>query len=47
MDHVIPLVRGGRTLKTNVVPSCAECNAKKKYLLPMEWEEYLERIREA
>ena len=47
MDHVVPLVRGGRTLKANVVPSCPECNAKKKYLLPMEWEEYLQRIREA
>lgn len=47
MDHVVPLVRGGRTQKANVVPACAECNAKKKYLLPMEWEEYLERTRGA
>ncbi len=41
MDHVVPLVRGGRSTKDNLVPACKECNSKKKYLLPMEWEEYL------
>ena len=41
MDHVVPLVRGGRTTKGNVAPVCKECNTKKKYLLPMEWEAYL------
>lgn len=44
MDHVVPLVRGGKTVKSNVVPCCAECNAKKRYLLPIEWAEYLERL---
>ncbi|NTU59900.1 MAG: HNH endonuclease [Deltaproteobacteria bacterium] len=44
MDHVVPLVRGGRTVKSNLVPCCAECNAKKRYLLPLEWNEYLERL---
>ena len=46
MDHLIPLARGGKTTKGNVVPACKECNNKKKYLLPMEWEEYLESIRD-
>lgn len=42
MDHVVPLVRGGKSEKNNIVPACRECNYKKKYLLPMEWEEYIE-----
>ena len=44
MDHVVPLVRGGRTVKSNLVPCCKECNSKKRYLLPLEWQEYLERL---
>ncbi|MGH7896815.1 MAG: HNH endonuclease [Candidatus Binatia bacterium] len=31
MDHVVPLVRGGRSTKGNVVPACKPCNVKKKY----------------
>jgi len=46
MDHVVPLVRGGKTVKSNVVPCCKECNDQKKYLLPLEWEEYLEHLRQ-
>lgn len=45
MDHIVPLIRGGRSTKGNVVPVCKECNDKKKYLIPLEWEEYLERLR--
>lgn len=45
MDHLVPLIRGGRSNKGNVVPSCKECNNKKKYLLPIEWEEYLEILK--
>ncbi len=44
MDHVVPMSRGGRTTKGNVVPACKECNNKKKQLLPMEWEQYLKKI---
>jgi 5-methylcytosine-specific restriction enzyme A len=44
MDHVIPLSRGGKSQKGNIVPSCKECNNRKKYLIPVEWEEYLERL---
>ena len=44
MDHIIPLSRGGRSERINIVPACKECNNKKKYLLPVEWEEYLENL---
>jgi len=42
MDHIVPIARGGRSTKSNVVPACKACNNAKKQLLPMEWEEYLE-----
>lgn len=45
MDHVVPLSRGGLSVKSNVVPSCKECNSKKKQLLPMEWEAYVDSMR--
>ncbi len=44
MDHVIPLARGGRSTKDNLVPSCKECNNKKKSSLPVEWEEYMDDL---
>ncbi|RPJ70076.1 MAG: HNH endonuclease [Desulfobacteraceae bacterium] len=47
MDHIIPVSRGGRTTKGNVVPCCKECNTAKKQLLPMEWADYLKRFNRA
>jgi 5-methylcytosine-specific restriction endonuclease McrA len=44
MDHVVPISRGGKSKKGNIVPACKECNNKKKYLLPVEWNAYLERL---
>ena len=44
MDHRVPLVRGGRSVRGNVVPACRACNAAKKYLLPVEWATYLEHL---
>jgi 5-methylcytosine-specific restriction endonuclease McrA len=41
MDHLVPVIRGGKSTRGNLVTACKECNNKKKYLLPMEWEEYL------
>lgn len=41
MDHLVPIIRGGKSVKGNIVTACKECNNKKKYLLPIEWEEYL------
>ncbi|MDH3997275.1 MAG: HNH endonuclease [Desulfuromonadales bacterium] len=44
LDHVLPLVRGGRSTKGNCVPACKECNSRKKDMLPTEWDEYLEKL---
>jgi 5-methylcytosine-specific restriction protein A len=44
LDHIVPVIRGGKTTKANIVPVCKECNSKKKYLLPIEWDEYRERL---
>lgn len=47
MDHIVPVIRGGKSTKGNLVPTCKECNNKKKHMLPMEWEEYMEKIKKA
>jgi len=44
MDHVIPLGRGGRSTKDNLVPCCKDCNNRKKGSLPVEWDEYLHSL---
>lgn len=44
MDHIVPIARGGRSTKGNVVTACKSCNNAKKQLLPMEWEAYLDGI---
>jgi 5-methylcytosine-specific restriction enzyme A len=36
MDHVVPLARGGRSTRGNVVVSCKVCNNKKRWLTPAE-----------
>jgi 5-methylcytosine-specific restriction endonuclease McrA len=43
MDHLVPLSRGGRSTKDNLVPCCKSCNTRKKTMLPVEWEEYINR----
>ncbi len=45
MDHIVPISRGGKSTKGNVVPSCKACNNQKKQLLPMEWDAYLASVR--
>jgi 5-methylcytosine-specific restriction endonuclease McrA len=45
MDHIVPLSRGGKSKKGNIVAACKDCNNKKKYLLPIEWEEYISSIK--
>gem|GEM_PF-3723406 len=37
---------GGKTTKGNVVPCCKACNNQKKNLLPMEWDAYLQKMRD-
>ncbi len=36
MDHLVPLARGGTSAKSNLVPSCKECNAQKKLSTPVD-----------
>lgn len=38
MDHLVPLVRGGRSVKGNLVPACKACNDRKKHSLPFEFD---------
>jgi len=44
MDHIVPISRGGKSTRSNVVPCCKTCNNTKKQLLPMEWERYLKQF---
>ena len=46
MDHIVPLGRGGRSVKANLVPACKQCNNQKKTMLPLEWEEYMAKLEE-
>ncbi|MBS2022202.1 MAG: HNH endonuclease, partial [Deltaproteobacteria bacterium] len=36
LDHIVPVARGGRSTKGNVVPSCKDCNNRKKLATPAE-----------
>jgi 5-methylcytosine-specific restriction endonuclease McrA len=36
MDHIIPLSKGGKSTKGNIVPSCKDCNNKKMYMTPVD-----------
>ena len=36
MDHIVPISRGGKSVKGNIVPSCKKCNTNKKYYTPAE-----------
>lgn len=45
MDHIIPLARGGRSEKINLVPCCKACNTKKRQLLPAEWDAYMDTLK--
>ena len=44
MDHLVPLGRGGRSVRGNVVPACKECNTRKKASLPLEWADYMRSL---
>lgn len=46
MDHVIPIARGGKSERFNVVPCCKQCNTNKRQMIPAEWEEDISAIKE-
>ncbi len=45
MDHVVPLSRGGRSTRGNLVACCKNCNNLKQNLLPVEWSDHLAELR--
>jgi 5-methylcytosine-specific restriction enzyme A len=46
MDHIVPLGRGGKSIRGNVVPACKDCNTRKRSLVPAEWAEYMARLED-
>ena len=44
LDHVVPLVRGGRSIRPNMVPACKDCNNRKQSTLAWEWQAYLDSL---
>ena len=36
MDHLVPVIRGGKSTRGNLVPSCKSCNSARKHRLPFE-----------
>ncbi len=46
MDHIVPVARGGRSTRGNLVTACKACNNAKKQLLPMEWDQYLKNLNQ-
>lgn len=44
MDHRVPIIRGGRSTRANVVPCCKDCNSSKKYWVPVEWDGTLDAL---
>jgi 5-methylcytosine-specific restriction endonuclease McrA len=45
MDHIVPIIRGGKSTRGNVAPACKECNSRKKHMVPMEWAEYMKAVK--
>jgi 5-methylcytosine-specific restriction endonuclease McrA len=46
MDHIVPVIRGGKSSKGNVVPCCKDCNSQKQSMVPVEWQAHLQRLRD-
>ena len=36
LDHIVPVARGGRSTRGNLVIACRACNQAKKFLTPAE-----------
>lgn len=36
MDHLVPIIRGGKSTKGNLAASCKKCNSARKQGLPFE-----------
>ncbi len=42
MDHVIALNRGGKHIRSNMLPSCKPCNSRKSDKLISEWRPWID-----
>ncbi|MBF0135616.1 MAG: HNH endonuclease [Magnetococcus sp. DMHC-1] len=42
MDHVVPLIRGGFSTRSNCVPACPACNQNKQNLPAESWKAFRE-----
>ena len=42
MDHIVPISRGGKSQRSNLVPACHACNHQKRSLTPVEWLDFIE-----
>lgn len=42
MDHVTPLARGGKHVRSNMLPSCKPCNSRKSDKLISEWRPWID-----
>ncbi len=36
MDHILPVARGGKSTKSNIVPCCKQCNSDKQMQTPVD-----------
>lgn len=36
MDHIVPVARGGKSQRSNLVTACKQCNSAKSYHTPAE-----------
>ena len=36
LDHIVPVARGGKSTRGNMVVCCLDCNQQKKFLTPAE-----------
>ena len=34
MDHIVPLIREGKSTRNNIVPACKECNSRRSTCFP-------------
>lgn len=44
VDHVIPLVKGGKHTAANIVGACGSCNSKKRAMGDIEWANRIGRL---
>jgi 5-methylcytosine-specific restriction endonuclease McrA len=42
VDHVVPVARGGTSIRENLAPACRSCNDEKLDWLPWEWRAWRE-----